>query len=179
MKNKLFQNIIYPIKASVLPPLRMALIGAVIFSTWGFFCTGEENPDIESIAIEKIAGTPDAPDPRDPNIIIEGTPDVYNVKITLGSVNKAEKTSVMEKIKIHAGYFGGKQIREFDIISQDNPTWESDTYLMTSINPGLVKGRTYFFIFADGTFNNEGAGIGDAKWNSGKSDDGVYKLHVY
>jgi hypothetical protein len=114
-----------------------------------------DNPDVESISYDR-----------------------GQIVIKLESVNLASKEHVLENIKLKKSKITGNKRIKFDIISDPSITWEQNTYNLFDFNPSLEKGKTYFLIFQDGAFNNEGTGIGDQKIKSGMSDAGVYKLVI-
>ena len=95
------------------------------------------------------------------------------ITLVLEGVNQATETQVVAKLKLRRESLQTNDV-SFTILTTGTSSFsDSNSYTLSSFNPALVSGQTYYLIAASGAFNNTG-GLTE----SGQSDEGIYQLIV-
>jgi hypothetical protein len=95
------------------------------------------------------------------------------ITLVLEGVNQATETQVVAKLKLRRESLQTNDV-SFTILTTGTSSFsDSNSYTLSSFNPALVSGQTYYLIAASGAFNNTG-GLTE----SGQSDEGIYQLFV-
>ena len=122
-----------------------------------------------SLTIISCANTNVTPNIQSVSVNSTGT----EITLVLEGVNQATENQVAPKLKLRRGSLQNNDV-SFSIVATGTSSFsDSNSYTLSSFNPALVSGQTYYLIATSGAFNNTG-GLTE----SGQSDEGIYQIFV-
>lgn len=122
-----------------------------------------------SLTIISCANTNVTPNIQSVSVNGAGT----EITLVLEGVNQATENQVVAKLKLRRESLQTNDV-SFTILTTGTSSFsDSNSYTLSSFDPALVSGQTYYLIATSGAFNNTG-GLTE----SGQSDEGIYQIFV-
>ena len=120
-----------------------------------------------AFSVSACANTNVTPNIQSVNINSAGS----EITLVLEGVNQASESQVIAKLKLRRESLQTNDI-SFAILTTGGVSFtDSNSYTLSSFNPALESGKTYYLLATTGAFNNSG-GLTE----SGQSNEGIYQI---